>query len=112
MSVLYHWHILCLTKLQRFLMLLCSNMESEEIQRCNPAEDAVNSSQVLPQIWVSKQMLAARYGVCVRTIHNLMRKRILPSYPLGRAVRFHPAECDATLAKLRRASVLEEGGKR
>lgn len=112
MLVLYYWHSLCLTKLQRFAMLLCSMMESEVSQRCNPAENAVNRSQALPQILVDKQALAARYGVCVRTIHNLMRKRILPSYPLGRAIRFHPAECDAALAKLKRASVLEKGGTR
>src|SRR5687767_5932104 len=100
MLVLYSWHILCLTKLQRFLMLLCSNMESEEIQRCNAAENSANGSRILPQILVDKQAIAARYGVCVRTIHNEMRKRTLPYYLIGRAVRFHPAECDAALAKL------------
>lgn len=56
--------------------------------------------------WRRKEELADYYRCNVRTITNLMRRRILPFVKIGRLVRFNIAECDLAMSKYRRASAV------
>ena len=56
--------------------------------------------------WLLKQEVAAYYKCNIRTITNLMRRRILPYIKVGRLVRFNRTECDLAISKYKRRSVL------
>lgn len=56
--------------------------------------------------WRLKQEMADYYRCDLRTITNLMRRRILPFVKIGRLVRFNVIECDLAVSKYKRASVL------
>lgn len=56
--------------------------------------------------WRLKQEIADYYRCDVRTISNLMRRRILPFVKIGRLVRFNVTDCDLAMSKYQRASVL------
>ena len=56
--------------------------------------------------WRRKEEIADYYRCDIRTITNLMRRRILPFVKIGRLVRFNVTECDLAMSKYQRASVL------
>ncbi len=49
--------------------------------------------------FVTKDVLARRYGVCDRTIEKWMKARILVFLKIRRVVRFHVQGCDEALRK-------------
>lgn len=49
--------------------------------------------------FVTKEMLARRYGVCDRTIEKWMKAGILIFLKVNRVVRFHVEGCDEALRK-------------
>ena len=49
--------------------------------------------------FVTKEVLAQRYGVCGRTIKKWMKAGILVFFKVKRVVRFHAEGCDETLRK-------------
>lgn len=49
--------------------------------------------------FVTKEVLARRYGVCDRTIEKWMKARILIFLKVRRVVRFHVQGCDEALRK-------------
>jgi len=57
-----------------------------------------------PSPWRIKAEMAQYYRCDIRTITNLMRRRILPFVKIGRLVRFNPAECDQAMQKFKRKS--------
>jgi excisionase family DNA binding protein len=57
---------------------------------------------------ISRERIAARYNVSVRTIDNWMADRTLPYYKRGGVVRFHKDECDEALKKFRNESRWEK----
>jgi excisionase family DNA binding protein len=74
---------------------LCDNKSSLQL----PTEPAESP-------WRKKAEIAQYYRCDIRTITNLMRRRILPFVRIGRLVRFHVAECDEAMAKYQRRSSL------
>ena len=56
--------------------------------------------------WRLKQEIADYYRCDLRTITNLMRRRILPFVKIGRIVRFNIKECDRAMNKYKRPSML------
>jgi hypothetical protein len=48
--------------------------------------------------WRTKEGIAARYAVSVRTVTNWQRKRILPYSLVGRVARFNVHSCDKAVA--------------
>jgi hypothetical protein len=56
--------------------------------------------------WRLKKEIADHYRCDLRTITNLMRRRILPFVKIGRIVRFNVEECDRAMNKYKRPSVL------
>ena len=54
--------------------------------------------------YLTRDQLAARYQVCVRTISYWADSGVLPVYIRGHVVRFHIEECDAAFKKFRRKS--------
>jgi hypothetical protein len=64
------------------------------------AHDPVASHQA----WKTIVEMARRYGISDRMVAYLAEDRILPTYKIGRAVRFDPKECDIAMRLFRRAS--------
>jgi excisionase family DNA binding protein len=72
----------------------------------------LDSGPVLPdggtnKQWRTRQQIADHCHVSLRTVGNLMRKKIFPFVRVGNIVRFDLAECDLILKQLRRRSVFE-----
>ena len=60
------------------------------------------SSQNTPEVqkpFVTKEVLAQRYGVCDRTIEKWTKAGILIFLKVNRVVRFHVEGCDEALRK-------------
>jgi excisionase family DNA binding protein len=57
----------------------------------------VGRSQALPAHWLTREQIARRYQVSIRSVDYWIEDRRLPHYRLGRLVRFDPAECDVAL---------------
>jgi len=47
--------------------------------------------------WRDRKGIAARYGVCVSTVKNWTRGRVLPRVKKGRTVLYHIHDCDRAL---------------
>jgi excisionase family DNA binding protein len=67
-----------------------------------PTEQTPHEPPASP--WRIKAEMAQYYRCDIRTITNLMRRRILPFVKIGRLVRFNPAECDEAMQKFKRRS--------
>jgi len=52
-----------------------------------------NTTSTEPR-WKDKEGIAAHFGVSVRHVTNLQRRRILPYVKFGRTVRFDVRACD------------------
>ena len=63
------------------------------------------------QLWKTREQLAVRYQVCVRTVDYWTEHKILPCYKCGSVLRFHVQECDEALKKFRSKSRFEDGEK-
>jgi len=72
-------------------------MEQTEIIHC-PDSEIRN--------WRSKTQIAEHYHCNVRTVTNLMQRRILPYVKIGRFVRFDLVACDRAMLKYERPSAL------
>ena len=61
-----------------------------------------------PNSLVTKQALATRYGVCVRTISYWMRRRIVPFIKLSpKVVRFDVVKCDVAIEVFETRSICD-----
>jgi excisionase family DNA binding protein len=60
--------------------------------------------------WLTKQQAADALGCDARTVRRLVLKGYLPSYGVGRLVRFKPAEVAACLPRLTAATPVAEPG--
>jgi hypothetical protein len=61
--------------------------------------------------WRKKAQMAEYYDCDLKTISNLMRRRILPFVKIGRFVRFNLPECDRAMERYKRKShLLEDEG--
>jgi len=58
--------------------------------------------------WRLKKEIADHYRCDLRTITNLMRRRILPFVKIGRIVRFNVEECDRAMAGVKHKPVKTE----
>jgi len=56
--------------------------------------------------WRTKAQMAEHYRCHVKTITNLMRRRILPFLKIRRLVRLNVVECDRAMEKYTRRSDL------
>lgn len=78
----------------------------------SPTSTGVDLTQVIePQLWKTREQLAIRYQVCVRTVDYWAENKILPCYKAGGVVRFQVQECDEALKKFRSKSRFEDGEK-
>ena len=59
-------------------------------------------------IWLTREQLALRLRVSVRTIDYWTEDRTLPVFKKGRVVRYDPVECDKALQAFRRRSRFDE----
>ncbi len=59
--------------------------------------------------WRTKKAIAEHFSISIRTVTNLMRKRVLPYSALGRSVRFDVIDCDKAVKALELKSVLLRG---
>lgn len=50
-----------------------------------------------PSLWKTREQMAIRYQVAVRTIDYWVEDKLLPTYKKGRVVRFDPNECDRAM---------------
>lgn len=77
-----------------------TNCDDPHLNPTNQAKDAVS-----PTNWRKKIQIAEHYACDVRTITNLMRRRILPFVKIGRIVRFDVQACDEAMRKYQRRTV-------
>ena len=58
---------------------------------------------------VTKKVIAARYGVSIRTINSWMRRRIIPYIkPSQKMVRFDPEICDIVIKSYEFKSIFDQ----
>jgi excisionase family DNA binding protein len=57
---------------------------------------------LLPERLLTVREVAARLGVCRATVYAMVERGELPFIRVSNAVRFHPADLAATLARMRR----------
>ena len=69
----------------------------------------MNESQqaelTVPSRWQTKAGLAQHFSISLRTVTNLMRRRVLPYVKIGRVVRFDLPACEQSLKKFETVSV-------
>ena len=58
-----------------------------------------------PTRWLTKAALAQHYCISLRTVTNLMRRRVLPYVKIGHVVRFDPEACEQAMRKYEVVSV-------
>ena len=57
-----------------------------------------------PNRWLTKADLAQHYSISLRTVTNLMRRRVVPYVKVGRVVRFDQHGCDQAMRKFETVS--------
>lgn len=55
--------------------------------------------------WLTKADLALHYSISLRTVTNLMRRRVLPYVKIGQVVRFDPQASEQAMRKFEVVSV-------
>ena len=60
-------------------------------------------------VWLTRQQMASRLQVSIRTIDNWSQARVLPAYKMGRVVRYDLKECMQALRAFRRKSQFDLG---
>ena len=55
--------------------------------------------EITPNRWLTKAALAQHYDISLRTVTNLMRRRVLPYVKIGQVVRFDPQACEQAMRK-------------
>ncbi len=58
-----------------------------------------------PNRWQTKAGLARHFSMSLRTVTNLMRRRVVPYVKVGRLVRFDLPACEKALKKFEIVSV-------
>ena len=58
----------------------------------------------IPDRWLTKADLAQHYSISLRTVTNLMRRRVVPFVKIGRVVRFDRHGCDQAMRKFETVS--------
>ena len=71
-----------------------------------PNLDQQNVVTMATTEWRTKEEMAQYYRCNVRTVTNLMRRRILPFVKIGRIVRFDLAACDSAMRRYQRRSAV------
>jgi hypothetical protein len=51
------------------------------------------------QVWKTREAIAAHFGLSLRYVADLQRRRILPYVKIGRMVRFDVRECERALKR-------------
>jgi excisionase family DNA binding protein len=57
--------------------------------------------------WKTKREISLHLRCSVRTVTNLMKRRILPFVKIGKIVRFDTAACDTAMEKLQSRSIFD-----
>ena len=57
-----------------------------------------NAAELSPR-WATKAGIASHFGIGLRTVTNLMRRRVLPHVKLGRLVRFDLEACEVAFRR-------------
>lgn len=78
---------------------------SETLQLKEAASSVTNLED---DIWLTREQMALRLRVSIRTIDYWTEDRTLPVYKKGRVVRYDPMECVKALQAFRRKSRFEE----
>ena len=107
----YHIDKFCLTKQKIDAILILMSVTEHETKNDKAIENLANDSH-LETPFVNATKIARRYGVCRRTIHSMMQRRVLPYHKIGRCVRFKVSDCDLALEQFKRDSIVMKGGSR
>jgi excisionase family DNA binding protein len=73
-------------------------------QKC----DMITSNVSPGKNWLTKRQLADHLNCSLRTINNLMRRRILPYLKVGGLVRFDLEACETALKAFYNRSILDQ----
>jgi len=73
-------------------MLQAEKVTNDSPEVLGPDTDGSAFNKASP--WRDKAGIASYYGVCERTITNLVAKRQIPFKKLGRCIRFNIHTCD------------------
>ena len=76
-------------------------------RKCDPVKTKPESED---QVLKTRQQMAERLQLSVRTIDYWTDDGTLPVYRKGRVVRYHPDECDRALQAFRTRSRFEAAG--
>lgn len=72
-----------------------------EVQLPLPRQEFANRLQDEPTPFLTRDQLASRYQICVRTVDYWAEAQVIPTYRHGRFVRFNIKECDEALKQFR-----------
>jgi hypothetical protein len=61
--------------------------------------------------WTNKTGISERYGISIRSVNNLMRRRVLPHVKIGRNIRFDVQACDEAIKAFEMKAVCPQGGR-
>lgn len=92
------------------LLKVCNSVSrnSDKLDVATMASDLPLHTPAESPLLITRERIAIRYDVSVRTIDNWMVDHTLPYYKRGGVVRFHKDECDAALKKFRNQSRWEK----
>ena len=77
--------------------LLCARQKSNGTSKM--------PEEIKPTRWLTKAALAQHYCISLRTVTNLMRRRVLPYVKIGHVVRFDSEACEQAMKKYEVVSV-------
>ena len=76
--------------------------------RVKQKRDMITSNVSPRKHWLTKRQLAEHLNCSIRTINNLMRRRILPYLKAGGLVRFDLEACETALKAFYNRSILDQ----
>ena len=88
-------------------LILCLNNTGERPSCAKPKSEGKNTmpEEQVQNRWLTKADLAFHYSISLRTVTNLMRRRVLPYVQIGRVVRFDTRACEQAMRKFEVVSV-------
>jgi excisionase family DNA binding protein len=58
--------------------------------------------------WMTREQIAQHFGISIRTVANLQRRRVLPFVKVGRLVRFNKNKCEQALIQFETQSIFDK----
>ena len=88
-------------------LILCINNTGERLLNATPTSKGKNTmpEEQVQNRWLTKADLALHYSISLRTVTNLMRRRVLPYVKIGQVVRFDTLACEQAMRKFEVVSV-------